>query len=358
MNKTIPIRKKTVLALLALFLMSSGIYAATFTAVASGNWSSSSTWGTTAPSFTNTGDQITIPSGITVTMDNNVTVNGSLAELKVNGALTGSSSTTLSIESGTLSGGGSISTGTVSFGAGAIITFTGTITTDNLSTATLSLKSGATIIVKQSLTLVSGVLSIESGGSISVNSGATVIVSGGSIVTNGGTATFSSGYSVTYLSSGITAGLELTGGTVNNLTINIPSGQKVTLAGDLTVTGTLTLTSGILNLGTGSLTLTGDVAASGSGSITSTLSSSIAINTNHSLTGALNFSGSSAVNNLTVNVGSGNHAEINGDLTVNGTLTLTSGTLIVSQSTFTIQGNIASSGSGVLSTSSNHLQEV
>jgi hypothetical protein len=353
MKKKLLMLKKTVLASLIVLFVSTGIQAATFTAVQSGDWSSSSTWGTTAPSFSVSSDQITIPSGISVTMDNNVTINGALAELKVNGNLNGSTSTTLAIAAGTLSGAGNITTGTVAFGAGAVFTFTGTITTNNLVTATLDLKTSATIIVKETLTLTSGVLSIQSGGSLTVNSGATVIVSGGQIVTNGGTLTLSSGYNVSYMSTGATAGLELNGGTVHDLTINIPSGQKITLASDLTVTGTLTLTSGVLNLSTSNLTLTGDVAASGNGTITSTLASSITINTSNSLSGSLNFTGTNAVNNLTVNVGSGNHAQINGDLTVNGTLTLTSGTLIVSQSTFTIQGNIASAGSGTLSTSSN-----
>lgn len=54
--------------------------AGTFTAAASGNWSSSATWGGTPPPFTlAAGDQVTIGSGITVTMDSNVNVNGLLA---------------------------------------------------------------------------------------------------------------------------------------------------------------------------------------------------------------------------------------------------------------------------------------
>jgi hypothetical protein len=354
MQKTLLMFKRTGLVLITFLFINAYSNAATFTAQSSGDWSSSTTWGGgPAPSFTNSSDQITIPSGISVTMDDNATLNGALAELKVNGSLTGSTGKTLAIDNGTLSGSGSITVTNATFGSGAILLFTGTITANTFSAATLALKSGAAIVVKETLTLTSGVLSIETGGTLSVNSGATIVLSGGQLVTNGGTVTLSSGYNVTYMTTGITAGLELTGGSLGNLTINIPSGQKVTLSSDLTVTGTLTLASGTLNLGSSNLTLTGDIAASGTGDVTSTLSSSITIKTTQSITGVLTFSGSSnAVNNLTIDVGSGNHAQINGDLSVNGSLALTTGILIINQSNFSIMGNIAS-GNGTLSTSSN-----
>src|ERR1700741_4659161 len=73
---------------------------ATYTAITSGNWSSITTWGGTAPSLTNTGDYISIPLGINVTMDNNVTLSGLTAEINVAGTLSASSSNTLNVVTG------------------------------------------------------------------------------------------------------------------------------------------------------------------------------------------------------------------------------------------------------------------
>ena len=58
-------------------------FASTFTAVASGNWSSSATWGGVIPALNNLTDQITIPAGITVTMDSDVTLNGITSQINV-----------------------------------------------------------------------------------------------------------------------------------------------------------------------------------------------------------------------------------------------------------------------------------
>src|SRR5438034_11239704 len=76
------------------------VSAATFTAAVSGNWSSSVTWGGSAPSFNITIDQVTIPVGINVTLDNNLTVSGSLASVNVMGTLSSSSSVSLSMIQG------------------------------------------------------------------------------------------------------------------------------------------------------------------------------------------------------------------------------------------------------------------
>src|SRR6185437_17108274 len=104
----------------AIFLaFSISAWAGTYTATSSGNWSSNSTWsGGSAPSFTNTADQIKISSGVTVTMDQNVTINGLYAILEVEGTLTGGSSSTLATDEGTITGAGAISAGTVSLGTG------------------------------------------------------------------------------------------------------------------------------------------------------------------------------------------------------------------------------------------------
>jgi hypothetical protein len=98
------------------------------------------------------------------------------------------------------------------------------------------------------------------------------------------------------------------------------------------------------------MVITGDVAAGGSGIIASTSASNISINTATSLSGALNFAGSSnMVNNLTIAVGNSNHAQIGGILTVSGMLMLTSGSLnIASSGSLVITGDISASGNGTI----------
>src|SRR5258708_21130112 len=89
--------KRTGLLLVAFMLVNIMLYGATFTAATNGSWSVSTTWvGGVAPSFT-TSDQIVIPSGITVTLDNNVAVSGVLSSLTINGMLSSTSNMSLTI---------------------------------------------------------------------------------------------------------------------------------------------------------------------------------------------------------------------------------------------------------------------
>lgn len=327
-----------------LFLLLAGATkAANFTAIASGNWSSSLTWGGTAPSFTNSGDNIIIPATITVTMDNNVTMGGALAAMDVEGKLQGSATTYMTVTTGTVSGAGTIASGYVQFGEGAVLLFSGAITTDYYSNSALLLKTTGTVTVNKAMTLSAGVLSLEQGSSVSLASSAMIILSGGTVTSNGGSLVLSSTYNVQYTSASTIAGLELTGSGLNNVEVAVPSSSTVTLNGDLTVKGALTLTSGVLVLGSHNLTIAGDVAATGAGTVTST-SSSITFNGSSSTTGTLNFSGTiNTVNNLKVALGGTNHAAIGGNVIIASTLTLASGDLNLAGSTnLTIQGDIAS----------------
>ncbi len=339
--------------ILAILFFNTVSYGATYTAAVSGNWSSSTTWGGTAPSFTNTADQIIIPALITVAMDDNVTLNGSTSTLAVAGTLTGATGNYLTVTEGAITGIGSIATGYVTMGTGATIAFTGTIATDYYSnTSSATLKSYANVIVAKSMTLTSGALSIESGGVLAFTTGATIIMAGGQLVANSGTITLTSSYNVAY-SAAATTGAELSGIGLTNLTINVPSTSAVTLNSDLVVKGTLTLTSGVLALGSRNLKIAGDIASSGSGTVASTSANDINFATTSSITGVLNFSGNSnVVNNLTVAVGNANHAQIGGNLAVVGSLTLTSGALNLSNgSNFTLSGDVAAAGTGKLAPS-------
>jgi len=333
--------------ILSLLFLNTVAYGTTFKSVASGDWSSTATWGGTAPSFSNTGDDIVIASGTTVTMDNNVTLNGLLSTLEVEGTLTGSSSTYLTVTTGTLSGAGNIATGWVTFGTATVLSFTGSVSADYYSnSATLTLKSNANLVVNKAMTLMAGILSIESQGSLSLNSNASFVMSGGTIVTNGGKLTLSSSYNVTYTSSTM-AGAELTGKGLNNVTVDVSSGSSVTLNNNLNV-DTLTLTSGTLVLNGNNLTINGNFQSSAGASLSSTSSSDIVIKSSSAPTGYIAFaSNGNSVNNLTVNITDGGTVKFdtaNASITVAGKLTMTNGNINIGNNTLTISSTGSISG--------------
>jgi fibronectin-binding autotransporter adhesin len=271
MKRQLYFLKNTAIIVLTIMLGYMPLSAATFTATTSGNWSSSATWGGTAPSFNLTTDQVVIPSGITVAMDNSVTVTGATAAVGVQGTLTSTASQSLTVNAlGSLTGSGTINIGSLHLQALSVMTFSGAATVDTLTTALASLQLSGGLTVSNALNLSAGTLTLGSGGSLTLNSGGTIIMAGGSLSNNGGTLSLTASYNVAYTTASATTGIELSGSGLNNVTINVSSGNHVTLSSALTVAGTLSLTSGTLVLNGNNLTLSGSIAASGGGSVTST----------------------------------------------------------------------------------------
>jgi hypothetical protein len=343
---TLSIKKSLSLALLSL-LLTSVSFAATFTASVSGNYSSTATWlGGVVPPTTLVTDQVIIPSGITVNMDNNVTLNGALAQLNVDGTLATFNSSSLTLNLGTVLGTGSIGVNTLDVNAGSTFSFTGVLTVSTLNAAT-GISSGADIMVNQALNLSSGALVLLSGGTLDMGNNGTIVLSGGTLSEGAGTIGLTGNYHVTYTNTSAVAGIELNGIGLQNLTVDVNAGNSVTLTSDLTVSGTLALNNGVLILAANNLAVNGQVATTGSGTLTSTAASDISFNNTGGTIGAIMFTGTtSAVNNLSVNVGAGSQASISGTLTINGTLMLNTGALNFNSSDLIISGSI--SGSGLL----------
>ena len=152
-----------------MLLASHVVFAATYTAAASGAWNNAATWGGTAPAY-NIGslDQVYIPSGITVTLDNTVIVDGLLTVLNVEGGLTSAGQNgNLIINSGTFSGGGTVSLTGVIFNGGTV-SFDGTVSCTTLTSSTTNLQLAAEITVHEMMTLSSGTFHVVSGGMFSV----------------------------------------------------------------------------------------------------------------------------------------------------------------------------------------------
>lgn len=112
--------------------------------------------------------------------------------------------------------------------------------------------------------------------------------------------------------------------TFSNFTLNSPSGS-VTFANNVTLSGLLTLTDGILNINGITLTLNGTFS-SGAGQFGSTSTTSALVINGSGAFGTISFDpAANTIGSLTMNRASGT-AELNSNLVVNNALNLTSGT--------------------------------
>ncbi len=171
----------------------------------------------------------------------------------------------------------------------------------------LGLTQNGAIIVPTSLTLTSGTFAI----------GANTLTLNGSVTSFSGSLTGGSSTNISIGGNG--ASTTLPAVSLNNLTLNRANG--ITTGGNITVAGTLTLTSGTLVLGANTLTISGNTPVRTSGNINAANTGSTLVFTN-SVAITLPASVFTVnLNNLTVN-GAGITAS--DDLTVNGILNLQS----------------------------------
>lgn len=326
--------------------------AATYTAVLNGNWSSSATWGGAAPGSSISGaDIINIPAGFTVNLDNSVAISNSLATLTVGGTLS-SSSSNITLNSGTIIGSGNISVPNITIGAVGLVTFTGTINANSFTTSQTSLALVADLNVSNTLTVNNGLLQLDGGSSINLGNNGTININNSVVNLNGGAFNFSGMYNVTYTGSSSLFSSALVSGSLNDLTISLNnSSDELTLGGDLTVQGGLYLSTGILNLNGNDLTINGGFINTTGGSISGSTSSNINI-TSSVDPGEIYFTnGNNEVGNLTINLSNNGSLDLNSDVLVDGQLALSNGSLNVQSHTITLNNAIVSSG-GSLSTSS------
>ena len=328
--------KRTGLLVLCMVLVSSIANGTTFTAVASGNFNSAATWGGVAPGSTITTDIIIIPTGFTVTLTSDETFNFT-STLTVNGTLT-STTSALILNSGSLTGNGTITVDSVVMGLTSGLTYTGSITAQQLTSTGANINVGLSMTVNSTLRLVSGTLNITAG-TLTMSGGSNIEVSGGVIsVTGIGTFSANNPYSVSYTSTSTNTGVEISGAWLTNVTVNVPG--TVTLSSNLNIQGTMTLMSGTLVLNNNNLSFNGssDFATTGTGNISSTSGSNISFSSSNNFTGGLRFaSGGNTVNTLTVHMSdSSKTAMIASDLNVSGQLKLQVGKLNVGSSNLTI----------------------
>ena len=184
-----------------------------------------------------------------------------------------------------------------------------------------------------------GAFTLASGGTLGIGSTSGITSSGaaGNIQTT--TRNFDTGASYNY--NGSTA--QVTGNglpaTVNDLAIN--NGAGVLLSSSVNVSGTLGLTSGLFTVGAHTLTLSNPIGGTAT-NLTADVTSSITIT---GFVSGINMPGSiSALNTLTLNNSSG--TALLGNLTVGGTLGLTSGDITTGSFTLFMGAGSVSSGNG------------
>lgn len=327
-------------------ICNSNVSAATFTAVASGNWSSSATWaGGTAPGMLSANDVIIIGSAFTVNLDQNVEIDGLLSTLQVDGTLSSSNSSDLMLTQGTLLGAGAITVDELEFGTLAIVTYTGNITANSFTAAAASITLATNLVVTQTLNLTSGSLIVGTGGTLSLQNNSSIIVDGGTLnVAGSGVLSLTGNYNVVYNGSSTSTGLELSGSGLDDVTISLDNAsQSVTLSNNLTVNGSLNIQGGQMNTGGNDVTLNGGFNVSGSGSITSSNGSDFTLG--GSTGGSLAFSSTgNNVNNFTINLPGSAVVNLNSDLNITGSLNNTSGTLDITDIDLAITGNITGNG--------------
>jgi hypothetical protein len=200
----------------------------------------------------------------------------------------------------------------------------------NSSSAVVSVPAGVTINLDAS-TEVSE-LTLASTSVINVGSNILTIANGGTL-TNNGTFNAQTG-TVVFAGTGTLAGNATT---FNNLTTN----GNLILGASQTINGTLTLSSGILTIGANTLSLNGSINRTSGNIDASNASATVVFGGSTAQTiQASTFSGN--INNLTLNNSTG--LSINQDLSVVGTLSLTSGKLTLGSNHLTLGLNATIGG--------------
>lgn len=332
------------IAVAALVIFCSATANAAFTAVTSGNWSSAATWGGIAPTATVSAQDITIPAGLTVTLDADVTFSGLLNSFLVNGTLSSTTVNGITMTQGSLAGNGTISVNRISFNTLGNSSFTGNLNVKRFVNSTAILAIAAVVNVADTLVLESGNILLNTSANLTMLSNSTVKVNNGSITIGGGLFTSGNAYNALYVGTSKTTGIELNTVTLQHLYLNMNNNnQTLTLNNNLTINGNFNSQSGKLTLNGKHFTTKGDITLGAGSTINSDASSMMTIEGSGSLTSMLMYDAGSIINTLTINRTSSGQVKLGSTITVDGHLNLTEGT-------FSIEGGgmaVMASGSTV-----------
>lgn len=338
---------------------------ADFTVVASGDWTSSATWGGTAPSGTLASQNIIIPAGYTVNLNTDISFTGLLNSITVNGALTSTTSNQITMNSGALAGMGTVDVNKITFVGLSTITFGGNLKVKELSSSASLLGFTAIGNISDTLYLEQGNFNLNTNGNLTMATNSTIKISNGSLNLNAGVFNSSNAYNVMYVGTSKSSGVELNTVTLQHLYVSLNSNSEVlTLSGNSTVNGTVDLKSGKLDLNGRKLTLKGDFTNASGSVFISNSTSEMSVEGSGSLTGSLMFDAGSSIGKLTINRTGGATAKLVSALSISSQVSLMEGTLnVMSPGVLTMnnnsvihieKGSLATSSGGIFTGTSSY----
>jgi hypothetical protein len=324
MKKNLYILKIAVIVLGIVFSTSAK---AAFTAVTSGNWSSATTWGGVAPGTNVSNQDITIPLGVTVTLDQDVTFSGIISSFVVDGTLSSTSTNWVMMSSGALAGNGTVDIHTITFGTLSSASFSGELTLNKLVNRSLSLGITALSSIADTLVLETGSLTLNSNGNLTMGNNSTIMVDNGTLAVSGGILNLTNNYNTMYVGSTKTTGIELNSSSMQHLFVMMDdNNQVVNINSNTTINGDVMLNTGRLGLNGQQVTLKGDLFAMPGTMFTSTAASDLVIEGSGNVYNSLMFNSGAVIGSLTVNRPGGN-LTLGSEIAVSGSLRLLDGTL-------------------------------
>jgi hypothetical protein len=304
----------------------------------------------------------------TVTLGNNITVNGTLYNNKGKLAIGAYTLKLMGDYSATVNGKiNAISTSRLMLESTSAITSSFILTTaSQFQYLEVNVGSSVTAHITGSfsvdtINLINGSAAFTNSSMLTMSSNAVYIWANGSFSLGSGSFVGTNSYSVIYQGGAKTAGFEISGSGLSNVTVNMASSANaVTLNSNLTIAGMLNLNNGSLNLNAHNLHLNGTFSSTANGTFQGNASSSIKINNTASAFGdTINFAaGQSTLDSLSINTMASGWVWLGTNLSL-ANLTLMSGGVMLTNGDLTINSTgaiigydsvkyVGTSGSGSL----------
>jgi hypothetical protein len=318
---------RTGLAVFALLMYSNVTRA--YTAVASGNWSNSATWGGANPGGSISGQDIVIPNGITVAMDIDVSFSGLSNSFTVDGSLVSGGTTGVTITQGSLAGSGSVTINRLTFSSlGTADAFTGTMALNLFENRGAALVLAAAVNVADTLNMDAGNILLSAGANLILQTNSTVKVNDGSLSIHGGVFNNINAYNAVYIGTSKTTGIELNTLFLNQLYIHLNDNtQTLTLGNDLLVNGAVSLSSGVFDFSGKKLTLLSHLTTGAGAALASNSSSMLTMVSVESMTSGFYFTSGSTLQEWSINISGSGKVKLYTPITLTGSLKLLTGPL-------------------------------